>query len=156
MKLEIELDLNKIDYDAINKQIAEKVAALEIKDMYDVETRIDNKISSLVENEVDLSYNHYLERYWHSPTDDGNKLIDTITKAEIENRTKKIMEDIFTNEYNEDTLREVMLKMIPDVFAYTLFEKLDTALCRKSSSYYNSIHNLVRGEIDCKINRMRY
>ena len=26
MKLEIELDLNKIDYDAINKQIAEKVA----------------------------------------------------------------------------------------------------------------------------------
>ena len=30
MKLEIELDLNKIDYDAINKQIAEKVAELNI------------------------------------------------------------------------------------------------------------------------------
>ena len=34
MKLEIELDLNKIDYDAINKQIAEKVAELNIKEEY--------------------------------------------------------------------------------------------------------------------------
>jgi hypothetical protein len=156
MKLEIELDLNKIDYDAINKQIAEKVAALDIKNMYDVEARIDNKISSLVKDEVDYSYNQYLNKYWSSPTDEGKKLIENMTKAEIENRTKKIMEEVFTNDYNEDTLREVMLKMIPDVFAYTLFEKLDTALCRTSSSYYNSIHNLVRGEIDAKINRMRY
>lgn len=35
MKLEIELDLNKIDYDAINKQIAEKVAELNVKEEYE-------------------------------------------------------------------------------------------------------------------------
>ena len=57
MKLEIELDLNKIDYDAINKQIAEKVAELNIKEEYDIESKISNKITSIVNKEVDDSYN---------------------------------------------------------------------------------------------------
>lgn len=63
MKLEIELDLNKIDYDAINKQIAEKIAALDIKEIYDVESKINSKITNLIKQEVDESYNSYLERY---------------------------------------------------------------------------------------------
>lgn len=156
MKLEIELDLNKIDYDAINKQIAEKVAALDIKEMYDIESRISNKISSLVENEVDYSYNDYLNEYWHHPTGEGKRLIESMTKAEIENRTKNIMEEIFSNEYNEDVLRETMLKMIPDVFSYALFSRIDKALFSEEHNYYNQVFNMVRGEIDSKINRMRY
>ena len=158
MKLEIELDLNKIDYDTINKQIAEKVAALDIKDMYDVESRINNKIAYLIEDNINMSYNKYIKKsFWDDgTTDEGRKLIEGMIKTEIENRTNEVIEKIFSNDYNEDTLREVMLKMIPDVFAYTLFDKLDTALCRKSGSYYSSIHNLVRDEIDAKINRMRY
>ena len=60
MKLEIELDLNKIDYDAINKQIAEKVAELNIKEEYDIESKINNKITSIVNKDVDDSYNSYI------------------------------------------------------------------------------------------------
>ena len=156
MKLEIELDLNKIDYDAINKQIAEKVAALDVKEMYDVESRINNRISSLVEHEVDCSYNDYLNKYWDCPTDEGKKLIESMTKAEIENRTKNIMEEIFANDYNEDVLRETMLKMIPDVFAYALFSRIDKALFCEEHKYRDQVFNMVRHEIDSKINRMRY
>lgn len=156
MKLEIELDLNKIDYDAINKQIEEKVAALDIKEIYDVESRINNKISSLIEKEVDYSYNDYLNEYWNRPTCEGKKLIESMTKAEIENRTKDIIEKIFSNEYNEDVMRETMLKMIPDVFSYALFSRIDKALFSEEHNYYNQVYNMVRGEIDSKINRMRY
>ena len=156
MKLEIELDLNKIDYDAINKQIEEKVAALDIKEMYDVESRISNKISSLIEKEVDYSYNDYLNEYWNRPTCEGKKLIESMTKTEIENRTKDIMEKIFSNEYSEDALRETMLKMIPDVFAYALFSRIDKVLFAKEHEYYDRVFSMVRSEIDSKINRMRY
>ena len=48
MKLKIELDLNKIDYDAINKQIAEKVAELNIKETYEIESKIDKKINDKI------------------------------------------------------------------------------------------------------------
>lgn len=152
MKIEIELDINKIDYDAINKQIAEKVAALEIKDMYDIESKIDNKISNLVKEEVDCSYNKYIDRYWgNGDTSDGRKLIESMSKAEIENKTKQVIEEIFANDYNEDTMREVMLKMIPDIFASILFSRMESALFTKEYNYYNQIQNMVRSQIDSMI-----
>lgn len=156
MKLEIELDLNKIDYDAINKQIAEKVAALDVKDMYDVVSKINNKITSLVNKEVDDSYNSYLDRYWSGATSDGRNLIETMTRTEIENHTRKVIEEIFANDYNEDAMREVMLKMIPDIFASILFKRMESALFTKEWDYYDRIQSMTRSLIDDKINRMRY
>lgn len=156
MKLEIELDLNKIDYDAINKQIVEKVAALDVKDMYDIESKIDNKISNLVKEEVDCSYNAYIDRYWRDATSKGRDLIESMSKAEIENHTKQVIEEIFANDYNEDAMREIMLKMIPDIFASILFQRMESALFTKEWDYYDRIQNMTRSLIDDKIHRMSY
>lgn len=158
MKLEIELDLNKIDYDAINKQISEKIAALDIKEMYDVESKINNKITNLINDEVEYSYNSYLDkRYWgDGTTAKGRELVEKLTKEKIENHTKKVLEEIFTNEYNEDAMRETMLKVIPDIFASILFERMESTLFTKEYNYYNRIHDMVKGEIESAIHRMRY
>lgn len=158
MKLEIELDLNKIDYDAINKQIAEKIAALDIKEMYDVESKINNKITNLINDEVEYSYNSYLnKKYWgDGTTAKGRELVEKLTKEKIENHTKKVMEEIFTNEYNEDVMRETMLKVIPSVFASILFSRMEFTLFTKEYNYYNQIHDMVKNEIDSAIHRVRY
>jgi hypothetical protein len=158
MKLEIELDLNKIDYDAINKQIAEKVSALDIKDMYNVEQRIDNRTNNLIKDEVEYAYNSYLDkRYWgDGTTAHGRELVENLTKEKIENHTKKVMEEIFANEYSEDVMRETMLKVIPSVFASILFSRMESALFSKEYNYYDQIHSMVMGEIDSAIHRMRY
>ena len=102
---------------------------------------------------MDDSYNSYIEKYWSctTSTSEGEKLIESISKSEIENRTKKVIEEIFTNEYNEETLKEVMLKIIPDVFASILFIRMESALFNKEYNYYNQIHNMVRNEIDSRI-----
>lgn len=158
MKLEIELDLNKIDYDAINKQIAEKVAALDIKDMYSVESKIDSKINNLIKDEVEYTYNSYLDKkYWgDGTTAHGRELVENLTKEKIENHTKKVMEEIFANEYSEDVMRETMLKVIPSVFASILFRRMESALFSNEYNYYDQIHSMVMGEIDAAIHRMRY
>lgn len=83
MKLEIELDLDKIDYDAINKQIAEKVAALNLKEEYDIESKINNKITSMVNKEVEQSYNSYICDYWKHPTSEGKALIKSMSKQKL-------------------------------------------------------------------------
>lgn len=153
MKLEIELDLNKIDYDLINKQIIEKVAVLDIKEMYDIESKIGNKISNLVQEEVDYSYNQYLEKYWSGTTAEGRQLIQKMTKAEIESRTQKMIDDIFANDYNEDALREIVLKIIPDVFSAIMFNRLESALFKHEDSYYGMVHSMIRNEIDSVIRR---
>ena len=157
MKLEIELDLNKIDYDAINRQISEKIADLNIKEEYDIESKIDRSISCHVKDEVDCSYNKYLEKYFFGDgtSAEGRNLIQSMTKEEIEKRTKQIIEDVFTNDYNEETLRELMLKFLPDVFASILFRRMESALFNKENDYYNQMYNMVRGQIDSTINSMR-
>lgn len=153
MKLEIELDLNKIDYDAINKQVVEKVAALDIKEMYDIESKISNKITNIVNEEVEYAYNSYLDKaYWGDGTSaKGRELVEKLTKEKIENHTKEVMEEIFANEYNEDTMREVMFKIIPNVFASILFRRMESALFSKEADYYNDMYNMVRNEINNRI-----
>ena len=68
MKLEIELDLNKIDYDAINKQIAEKVAELNIKETYDIESKINTKINNKISISSSTNYtSHQKSLRNHNP-----------------------------------------------------------------------------------------
>lgn len=56
MKLEIDLDLNQIDYEAINKQIQEKIDAMDIKDMY----QLNSKIEYMIKDKVEGAVNNYL------------------------------------------------------------------------------------------------
>lgn len=153
MEIKIDLDMNKIDYDAINKQIQEKIAALDIKDMYNVETRIDNKISNLIDNEVDIAYNKYIKKsFWDDgTTDNGIKLIEDIIKTEIEKCANKVIEEI-----GEEQLREIMFEYLPDVFATLLFEKMRSALFSSEHNYRSETYNMVRSQIDSAFGRMRY
>ena len=158
MKLEIELDLDKIDYDAINKQIIEKVAAVDIKDVYDIESKINSKIHNLVYAAVEDAYSEYLSRYWggNRATKEGKQFINDVITNEIKSRTEKVVEDVFANEYSEEVIREVTLKMIPNVFAYVLFERFKDSLHMSDINYQEMVHHMIKDEIESKINDMRY
>ena len=156
MKLEIELDLNKIDYESIGKQIADKVAELNIKEEYDINSKIDNRISKLIDDEVDLSYNKYIDRYWRDATGEGRSLIQDMSKEEIKKRTNKIIDEIFANEFNEEALRDIVLQVMPNVFTSILFERLETALFKHEQSYYDQTGNMIRSMIDNAFNTRRY
>lgn len=155
MKLEIELDLNKIDYDAINKQIQKKIEDMNIKEEYDIEKVIGRKISEAVSEQVDMCYNNYLEKYWKTPSSEGKDLVIQMTREEIGKRVTKILEDIFSNEYDEETLRTTMLKVLPDVFTSILFSRMEYNLVKKEHDYINQTRNIVRTEIENTANRMR-
>lgn len=152
-EFEIELDLNKIDYDSINKQITEKVAELNIKDEYMIESRIIDTIDQYIKNMVDRCYNGYIERYWDTPSYEGKNLVETKTRSEIETRVVKIMEDVFANKYNDDLLRELMIKMLPDVFTCLMFSKLESTLYTKDAKYQDIIHTTIRDEIENRFKR---
>lgn len=149
MKLEIELDLNNIDYDAINKQIAEKVAAINIKETYEIDQKIDHEINAIVKKEVDAGYNKYLDRYWaDSSTSEGRGLIQKLSREEIERRTKEAIDTIFTNEFDESAMREIMVKMIPLVFTDILFNKLENSLVTANYQYRDITRNMIMQEVE--------
>lgn len=124
MKLEIELDLNKIDYDAINQQIQEKLAALDIKETYDINSRVDHMISVKIEDEVENTYNDYID-YWHKPTLKGKDLIKTLTEEKITDKVTKELDRVFEEIYDEKAITKLISSMLPNIITAILFDSIN-------------------------------
>lgn len=156
MKLEIELDLDNIDYDAINQQIVEKISALDIKDIYELDRKIDNKVYVLVSRAVEDAYGEYLSRYCGDThvTDKGKQVVNSVINNEIKARSKQVIEDIFSDEYNEKVLRDIVIKMLPNVLIYVLFERLRTDVWVSEIDYQQMVHSMIKSEIDSMINNL--
>lgn len=129
------------------------MAALDIKDVYDIESKISSKISTLIREEVDNCYNEYLDKYWDTPTSQGECLIKSITETEITKRTQKIIDEIFATDYNEKVLKELMIRFLPDIFVAILTTKLQSALSTADTNYHSTLFANIRSEIEYAINK---
>ena len=78
MKLEIDLDLNQIDYKAINKQIQDKIAAMDLKKEYAISEKVNYQIREKTKEEVDY---YFRNGTWGGLNNDSKREIkDEITK----------------------------------------------------------------------------
>lgn len=135
---------------SINK-FKKKIEDIDIKEAYDIEKVINKKISETISNQVDRCYNDYLENYWRSPSSEGKNLVSGMTRLEIEKRVTKILEDIFSKEYDEETLRTTMLKVLPEVFSSILFSRIENILICKEYDYISKTQDLIRHELESHI-----
>ena len=118
MKLEIELDLNKIDYDAINKQIQEKIADMDLGKAYNINTKIDSKIREEVDREVG---NYLRSGGWGGNFNDKTKTdINDEINRNIERLVKNNVNDVF-NQIPQDELNKLISDLIPKVLMNLLF-----------------------------------
>lgn len=135
MKLEIELDINKIDYDSINKQIQEKIEALNIFEMDDIE----NRINTILDIKIRDAYNKYLGSGC-SDTYEGRKIIDTINKEKFTEVSRKIIDDI----YKENKIEEIVAELFPRLFVQAMYDSLYDTMCNSiRSNNENTINNAI-------------
>ena len=95
MKLEIELDLNKIDYSAINEQIQEKIKDIDLEKVYQINYKISRNISENVENIVK---DHLCKRGW------GNELNNStsqLVREEIRYKIQEMVTPIVNNIFDK-------------------------------------------------------
>ena len=91
MKLEIELDLNKIDYDSINKQIQSKIAAMNLEETYQINQRIKDEIDKQV---IDIVKRNMYSNYWRCD-------IEADIKEGITDELRKLIKDALSPQVNE-------------------------------------------------------
>ena len=132
MKLEIELDMGKIDYDAINAQILEKVKELDITKTYDVANKIEGKVNALIRDEVYLTYDPYITNTWKYPSEVGRALVETVTKELINEKVNIIVNEIIEG-ITEEAIKEMIVKLMPEMFVNTMISYLTGAI--ETSSY---------------------
>lgn len=127
MKLEIELDLNKIDYDSINAQIQEKIKELDIKELYEIESRVSYKVDKKINQDISTVYDEYIISYWRTPTDKGKRLIDSLVTDLIREKVSELVDGVF-NAIGEDTIKEHIVEMIPRQLTDIMAAKLVSAI----------------------------
>lgn len=130
MKLEIELDLNKIDYAAINKQIAEKIDAMDLSKTYDIGSKISYQIEEQTATRV---RNHLNDGCWSGLNDKNRREISDIIKEHLRDVVKPHVEEIF-NQIPEDELN----KLICDLLPHILVDMLSSSMKEVLQSYYCS------------------
>ena len=112
MKLEIELDLNKIDYDSINQQILEKLSYMDIAEVY----QINQVVGSAIRGRVDDIINEYFrDGYgWGDLSRNARSDVNEIIKENIEETVKPMVQDAF-NKFAPGELEGIIYRLIPNV-----------------------------------------
>jgi hypothetical protein len=109
MKLEIELDLNKIDYDSINQQIQQKIANLNLTEVY----RIDHCIRKEIDEQVsDIVRRNMYSNYWGGTVD---AKMNTAITTEFKELLRETIAPAITEAFDKIPDEEV-LKMFIEVF----------------------------------------
>ena len=121
MKLEIELDLNKIDYDAINKQIQEKINDMDLNKMY----QIDSEISDTINKRVNIIVKEYLCRNrWVSDGELNSNAVQLVreeVRCKIQETVNPFINDIF-EKLPQDELNKIIVDLIPIILVNMLEE----------------------------------
>lgn len=143
MRLEIELDLNKIDYDAINQQIQEKIATMDLKNAYQIESKIDYKIRHDVEYEVEKYLKH---GGWYGELNEGSKreIRDEISKN-IKELIKPYVENAF-NQISQEKLNDIISELMPRIFMDLLTSEMKSML----ANYYYEAQATILHDCECR------
>lgn len=150
MKLEIELDLNQIDYEAINKQIQDKIEAMDLTKEY----QINNKIESYVREEVNAKVNRYLTSgTWGGYLNDQSKreINDEIQKN-IRELIQPHIENIF-NQIPQEELNKIIYNLLPNILVNLLISRMGSMIDTYQLNGMQSIYDICNSQINSIFNR---
>ena len=117
MKLEIELDLNNIDYDSINNQILEKLSGMDIAEIY----QINQVVGSTIRGRVDDIINEYFRNGygWGNLSSNARSDVNDVIRKNIEEIVKPMIDEAFSK-FTTGELEGIIYHLIPNVMVNML------------------------------------
>ena len=142
MKLEIELDLNKIDYDAINQQIQEKITSMDLSKEYNISYKIESKIREEVESKVRSNMND-----WYGGLNNNTKknINDEISKC-IRETVSPIVDGEISKISQED-FNSIIRELLPVIFMNVLMTDMGSMF----SNYYCTMNADIMNQCESRI-----
>lgn len=112
MKLEIELDLNKIDYESINQQIYDRLSDMDIAEVY----QINQVVGSAIRGRVDDIINEYFRNGygWGNLSSNARSDVSEVIRENIQETVKPMVEEAFSK-FAPGELESIIYRLIPNV-----------------------------------------
>ena len=150
MKLEIDLDLNKIDYDSINAQIKQKIEDLDIAKVYTINDRIQDELKAQISQVI--SQNMY-RNYW------SNEL-DNRTTGHIQDELRVLIRETITpsinnvfNKISEEEIEKMILDILPKTLVMLMIDNLKGSLYSLQNDQMSLMESVIENHINNKLNR---
>jgi hypothetical protein len=148
MKIEIDIDISRIDYDSINAQIKEKLEGLTPTDIFSRYYKTDADISEYIEKYLkDGSFNYIVNKGWWSNNSEAERKISDIAKEIITTKVIEVCDGILETMPEKD-LQELVYKILPNVFVDALYGKIMSSLYSGESHLRCDVHQMCRGIVD--------
>ena len=148
MKVEIDIDMSRIDYDSINAQIKEKLDSLTPTDIFSRYYRTDDDISRYITKYLeDGSYQYIVNKGWWSNNSEAEKKISNIAKDIITTKVQEVCDGILST-MSEKDLQELVYKILPNVFVDALYGKIMSSLYSQDGRLQYDMQSMCRGIVD--------
>lgn len=150
MKLEIDLDLNKIDYDSINAQIKQKIKDLDITNIYTINDRIKNELDTQISQVI---RDNMYRNYW------SNEL-DNKTTGHIQDELRILIREAITplvnnifNQISEEEIETMILNILPKTLVLLLMDNLKGSLYSLQNDQMHLMESVIENHINNRLNR---
>lgn len=142
MKLEIELDLNKIDYDAINQQIQEKIESMDLSKTYNISYKIESKINEEVERKVQGQMGD-----WYGGVNSKTKrdINDEISRR-IRETVNPIVDNVL-NQISQEEFNSIIRELLPVIFMNVLMSDMGSMF----NNYYCHMNADIMNQCESRI-----
>ena len=141
MEIKIDLDMNQIDYDAINKQVQEKIA-----ESYRIGSKIEYEVRKQVEQEV---VRYFRNGAWGGLNNDSRREI----QDEISKNIRELIAPHVANIFNQIP-KEELDSIISDLLPKVLIELLTSSIRDTLTNYYYSSENRMMQYCEDRINEV--
>ena len=148
MKVEIDIDMSKIDYDSINTQIKEKLESLTPTDIFSRYYRTDEDISEYITKYLERGSSEYVvNKGWWSTDHEAKNKISDIAKEIITAKVKEVCDSILETMPEKD-LQELVYKILPNIFVDALYGRIMNSLYSSEARLQCDIHQMCRNTVD--------
>lgn len=150
MKLEIDLDLNKIDYDSINEQIKQKIKDLDITNIYTIDDRIKNELDTQISQAI---RDNMYRNYW------SNEL-DSKTTENIQDELRILIKEAITpsvnnifNKISEKEIEKMILDILPKALVVLIIDNLKGSFYSFQNDQMSLMESVIESHINNRLNR---
>lgn len=120
MKVEIDIDISKIDYDSINKQIKEKLENMTPEDIFRRYYYTDEDISKYISDKLDRDSKDYMvSQRWFSDSEAKSRITNMTTDI-VKEKLTPIVEEYFKD---EKEISRLINELFPKIFVNVLYDK---------------------------------
>ena len=127
MEIKIDIDMNKIDYESINKQIKEKLSQASVDDVFKRYYIMEDDITQHIERILRNGSEQYIVNRGWCDSNEVKKYISNEAHQIITKMIEPVCEEMI-NQMPKEDMQNLIVEIFPSIFCDILYKKIENTI----------------------------